>query len=879
MKKEVILVLLVFVIIGFVSADFSIGNLSHSIEKEYAPNENLIGWINLSLDYERANAKLFDSNNNSIEILKLIEQNPGFNYTCHPQGCAPDYAASDGEPIKSFVISEGAEQTLGFELLGSRKVNSVKFTISNNAPTSCKNPLKIDFLGDGIYEISSNVSSSQVCPESKDYACFKQNLSMIEYTLGTTPYCQKFTLNEAPGFRVGAWVKKLGSDSADLRVFLFEGDQDVATCQLTEASSSGGEIFCDLNFAVTNPKTYYVCVYAAESGLYTIRANQNPQEKCGFYRIPVKPLTSAYQISVQTKKFGTNPVINIQNTLPNGRSIATLMQNYIITKYGSAGCLEGCTIPMVVKSGVNQTLTFKNLELSYETTSGMLTSHDFYNLIESPAKIDSGFQKLFFNDAGFILPGEYGEFEYNLNLNGQDIFTEDLEIIKVAIIKDLNPKIAKLVTSTEFTVEVESEKNITDYLWQTSSETKHTSNNTATLTFNLVDINKINISVTDSDNNTVSKTFDIYVYSPKNQIEDKIAEIKAKIQNLKTKIGAYSIFYRNSIEEAINLAQIESSLAIIESKYAIVNGTSEYLEIIDGLEEMEVPSGIITTESLDEIPFTPKKENIKFNYIESASGGNYNSEYEEEYLNALLLWYQQNIDLKLSFKEIGVIGESGTDFLFKFFELDIKGDLISNPYLIIEDFGELKFAKNYGQSDTDEFYYLKLTPGQETIIFSTTQDIEFISLPAYISPYLDDLDVNIPSGNDGEGSSKWIFFVLIIFFILVVGFVVYILLQEWYKKKYEGHLFKDRNNLFNLVTYINNQRKKGISDDEIVKKLEKAKWSSEQINYALKKYKGKRTGMYELPIFNIFKRKEKQQPDYRGHFGLSPGGFPRGKPI
>jgi hypothetical protein len=70
-------------------------------------------------------------------------------------------------------------------------------------------------------------------------------------------------------------------------------------------------------------------------------------------------------------------------------------------------------------------------------------------------------------------------------------------------------------------------------------------------------------------------------------------------------------------------------------------------------------------------------------------------------------------------------------------------------------------------------------------------------------------------------------------------------------------------------------------DSEIVKKLKKAKWKSEQITYALKKYKGKRTGMYELSIFNIFKRKkkDKEAPPFRKQFAPPGGGLPRRRPI
>jgi PKD repeat protein len=878
MKKEVVLFLLVVIMIGFISADFSIGNLSHSMQTEYGPNETLKGWINISFNNERVNSKFFDSQNNSIKILDLIKKNQAFNYTCNTQGCSSDYSTSDESDRKTFYMHENVERTIGFELLGAiRGVESVDLIITSNAPPSCKNPLKVDILGDGIVEILSNTSSSQICSESKNYGCFDADDSKKEYILGRTPYCQKFTLPEAPGFRVGAWVKKIGSGSAKLTIFLYEGDQFVAKCDLPEASNTGKEIFCDLDFLVANPKTYYLCIRAAESNLYKIKANQNPEERCGFYGIPVWPETDSYQIYYQTRKFGGFPLVNIKDKLPNGRKVSSLVWNYIQEKYGSGNCLEGCIIPTVVKSGTNHSVTFRNLNVLYQTR-GLESTELFYNLVAAPAKVNAGFQKLYFDDAGFNMPGEYGAFEYNLNLNGEDIFTEDMEIIKIPIIKDLNPKIVGLAKSTNFTLDVESEKNITEYVWKTEDEIKTTTTNKVSFTFNNIGLINISVTVKDSENYTATKTFDIYIYSPEEQINEKISETKSRIQRIKNDVKEYPAFYRNNILDTIDLKETEDLLKDIEDKYATTNNTAEdYLEIISSLEAIDLPGSISTTKSADRVMFIPQKENIRLEYLEYAGGGRYEPEDENKYQNAVLSWYQQNMDVRLSFEEISASDEEGVDPLLTFFELDVGGNLNSRPYLIIEELSDLKFDRDYGEVDGGGFYYVELDE-EQSISFSTAQAVDFVYLPVYISPALNDLDVGTTPGDGEDGSSKWIFFILIIIFIIVVGFIVYIILQEWYKNKYETHLFKDRNNLFNLVTYINHQKRKGLNNAEIVKKLKKAKWNSEQINYALKKYEGRRTGMYELkiPLLSIFKKKPKK-PEYRGRFGLPSKGLVRGR--
>ena len=95
-----------------------------------------------------------------------------------------------------------------------------------------------------------------------------------------------------------------------------------------------------------------------------------------------------------------------------------------------------------------------------------------------------------------------------------------------------------------------------------------------------------------------------------------------------------------------------------------------------------------------------------------------------------------------------------------------------------------------------------------------------------------------------------------------MGFIVYLILQEWYKNKYENYLFKNRNNLYNLITYIENTKNKGLKSKEIMEKLKKAGWNSEQRTYAIKKHSGKRTGMFEISpkkILDKFGRKNNQK--------------------
>jgi len=145
------------------------------------------------------------------------------------------------------------------------------------------------------------------------------------------------------------------------------------------------------------------------------------------------------------------------------------------------------------------------------------------------------------------------------------------------------------------------------------------------------------------------------------------------------------------------------------------------------------------------------------------------------------------------------------------------------------------------------------------INFYTTEGINLEDIQAFVAPPINRLAVQnqFPSNKNGN-ISKELILIMSLIFLLVLAITTYIILQQWYKKKYEKHLFPNRNDLYNIMHYINNAKKKEHTHEEIEKNLKKAGWHTEQIKYALKKYEGRRTGMMELPLPRFIKEpKEK----------------------
>ena len=143
--------------------------------------------------------------------------------------------------------------------------------------------------------------------------------------------------------------------------------------------------------------------------------------------------------------------------------------------------------------------------------------------------------------------------------------------------------------------------------------------------------------------------------------------------------------------------------------------------------------------------------------------------------------------------------------------------------------------------------------------FYTTEDVDFTNLPVFVAPPISRLSVikDLVTGDERKERSKLIV-TLVTILLGVLILTVYILMQEWYKKKYENYLFKNKNDLYNMVNYVNSAKRKGLKKSEIEKNLKKSGWSSEKVRFVMRKYAGKRTGMFEIPIKRAVDKADKR---------------------
>ena len=197
-------------LLSFVSATFSIGRPNNSIEKLYGPSGNITGWVNMSFSSESWDSVFEDSRGNSASLEKVLKNNALYPYSCNPVDCKDDYSATSGSQTKTVTLNSGNSKIYGVRLTGNIfSIESFKFTLGSTAPASCINQVEVDFLDDSSLEARNrNSIDSESCSQLRHYGCFDSGETQEEYTIGTTPYCEKVILSSSPGFFIGAWVKK-----------------------------------------------------------------------------------------------------------------------------------------------------------------------------------------------------------------------------------------------------------------------------------------------------------------------------------------------------------------------------------------------------------------------------------------------------------------------------------------------------------------------------------------------------------------------------------------------------------------------------------------------------------------------------------------------
>ncbi|MGA2130186.1 MAG: PKD domain-containing protein [Candidatus Pacearchaeota archaeon] len=841
--------------ISSVSANFVLGNQSYSIGNIYGPSGSITGWVNISFNSEPLNANFTSSTGNSISLGNLLNQNMEYIDTCSTYNCRTDYSASNAQQTKTATLNAGDSSIYGIKLTGNiASINSINFQLTSDAGPSCLNQVEVDFLGDGsIDNINTNSAGSNSCSDTtKSYGCFNQSLVTDNPQIVTTPLCELVNLSVSPGFFIGAWIQKIsGSEVVNASLYTVNGINVVkhAECTLPDASSNGGEVSCIVNYSVSTPQQAYVCIRnVSGNGNYVTQAYSSPNG-CGFSGTPVSTASAAYPIFAEGQQFDSVGTMNLNlsynQSINQAINFSNLAENYIIQNYNNGlNCTAGCIIPIKINSNVpSQSITLSNLLVNYKTDIGQLSTKNFYDLSAAPAKVSSDFQPLYLDNAGFTLPSNIGNYAFSLNLDGQSLISQQVQIANIPVIRLVNPLRTAYAYPTTFSVSVDSSQNLSIFSWDfgDNSSIVTTDTNSTTHTYNSAGVYNLMINVTDENNLSSSKTFAINVSSPTGLIAANLNDMKRAVSVLQGQVAAFTSFQQQALNASLNLGYINSQLNLLTSEFSNASTPSDYNNIVAGLLAIKIPDQIYDTATAQNVPFVQQSNNVNMNVLQEIAGGNYTQGQDQAYADAINTWQQLNLNMNMNYDEFTGSYSGYLDPVAKVFTITVseKKDVPYDYYLVLPQMGGFTSDSNYSTKDNYIYFDLK---NKNTVSFSTTDNIDVTNLPAFISPAISQLDVTTTTA-ETPILSKWVTFSLIVVGILIVAIVVYLLLRRWYDRRYENYLFKNRNDLYNMVNYVNNAKGKGMQNNEIEQNLRKAGWSGERVVYVMRKYAGKRTGL------------------------------------
>jgi len=841
----IFLFLILFVsFISLSSATINVGKGNQTLVT-YSPGTYLSGYLNISFQNQSLDVEFKDNQGNTVSLIQLLNnsRNKNYLYECDVIDCESNYQSENKLSSKTYNLSQGEEALFGLEFKGILKsIDSVKFTIESDAGESCNSQFKLDILDDGIYDFSNNKVSTAVC--SGNYTgCYNSGTGNdVELLITNTPLCQKINLSEAPSYQIGAWIaeKTPGASSIKMSVYNSTGTK-VGNCDISKLgmTSSGREHNCSFSYLTTKEAAYYVCLYSEGTGGEYKTKGYSLTKGCGFSGLPVKNGTAAYYIFAKPQKFGTVGSVNIGDTLTGTSTISQLAVDYITSKYGTNDCSGGCYVPIRIIANVNQNITIKNFSIKYgQQDLPGIEDNKMHILEEVPAKLSAPYQYLFL-DGLFKLPTKLGNFSYSLSADGKTLVNSKMQIKNVSI--SLSPTKVPIAERTTFRVNIFSDSDPLKYFWVFGNSSTETLVNQASYTYLEEGIHEIMIGVQTKDGGVFSKIFNITVQSPKETANQTLTELETNLKTVNNQIMNLDSFTKSKIMEDLNLTYLSSQLQIIRTNFNKITNNSEYITIINELNKIEIPEAIVQA-STNYISYYPEVSDIDMDVLSSITGEYYEESEVEAYSNAILYWNQLNLETKISMKEISYKYNGNLVPFLKTFILQFtpKETLENNTYLIIGYLEDLELNTNSSQKE--QYTYTKIN-GKTSISFSTSSDIDFMGLPLFISPTIESLEVS--NEEIVEYKNQWWILAILFALVIIIAFIIYLILHKWYDKKYEHKLFPNRNNLYNLITYINNQKAKGASEEQIRESLRKAKWSAECIRYVMRKYLGKNTGMWK----------------------------------
>lgn len=858
MKKGVGVIVSVIALSIIVSA--LAGVQSEQLKKSYIEGDVLSGKIFLNLTNESTDSLIRSNIGGNISLISLLNasgKTEGIDYECDIAGCRKGYISANTFSGNMDVVDEFL---FGFKLTGkSLSVQSVDFSIASDAADSDSG--QIDLYLPKREEPIQNPMHTDSFSGNKNYGCFdSQQAGQNRFQIIPEPgLCEKINLPDAPALNVGAKVMNTTGDVRTITMQIYNNlIESIGECNLPSLNNQEEEVSCIVEMPIKHGD-YYVCV-SAPAGDYKIRA-ESSGDTCGTAQLGSEELDFDYEIFARPMRYAS-PYIQVKNDTrkQTSQEIEDYVNEYLSSFYNN-DCAEGCVVPFKIRGfmGNSQTISISNPKVIFLTQGNIGETSDLHRLNPQSAKISGENVELEMAYANITLLNN-GSQTISLFIGDKTVLSN----IKINVSKgfgvDIVPKFALIGVPTVF--RIISTENISRAIWNFGDgSTSIEAGNILSHTYSSKGNYSINLKLTNSKGISVSRDF---LISAEN-LNESLRILKNESENHISKVKAYfaslPAWMKLEIESKLNITSKEQEYRKITSGINSSLNDTEKINVIGKIIALNIPVDA-GTKNIENLPLAVGFSAIETGYIENISSVKIDSDKKRELADSIIYWMNNNYaSLDILKREISYQTGAESISLGSLYSVSLnKKSQFEGDVFFIIDYPEeqVVFPNDYqtnaiteeGRSAT----YLNIKD-MNTIEFYISDETDAEDLGMYISPNVGVLgNYEKPESFIQRLPIGWLIFWIV---LLVIGFFgAYIYLQEWYKKNYETHLFRNKDDLFNLLAFISNSRQSGMKDEEIKKKLSSMRWSGEQIIYGFKKIDGKRVGMWEIPLFRSREQKK-----------------------
>ncbi|MFH1290022.1 MAG: PKD domain-containing protein [Nanoarchaeota archaeon] len=899
MRKKGLYYLVVFVlIIGLASAvDFEVDEDSSFIETDYLEGDFVMGQVNMSFD-EQKNVDFESSFGGSITLLEVLEKMgyvAGTDFTCDPTSCEGDYQPRAGSESKHINLAQKA--TYGFKIEDDHfveEIRDLRFTVSvNEDRQGCNNTLFIDLLDDGKIEFYNEEYISYDCPyylNDMNYGCFDLDDVTDQIGIGNEPFCELLEdLPPAAAYRAGAIVKKERVAGPLSFVMLSaNGDCDEPISNVAESGpiligdDQDVNVILEVDRVPLEKIDVMVCVWstAGDEGAYQIRINEDDNDLCGV-NDPCQHPRDRDEMDIDFEIYAIPKAYALvgDKQFEVESDLLEEVNDYLNETYHhDCSGDNGCVIPFSLWGIGYPDQRIHSAYLRYDA-QGFPSTRDIFELRERPAEINSeDYLVLNVDEMEFRVPDSDGRHTFELELDGEEVIRQPIDV-EIGFSFNLAPRFAFVGRNTAFTAV--TSMNVSSSVWDfgDGSALVHSSDNTAQHAYSSEGNFVVRVTLTKptgSSYTNSSKRFRVVVGEARASANLTLIDYESRVANLEADINSFSQWMREPIKNTFGLDAIKANIVNKRTEFNTLSQSSaatddDYIQIINYLLNTGVPYSVFVSES-GTLPALVGFNNVDPAHIKEISGSS-TSVSDDDLRAHILDWMDGNYEVMVEFQTVAAQGDLDTFGFMRKYNVDIDqktGAGSDYAYLII----------NY-PSSSDAMIMESPAGAEETSLGGTyigmdasspLSSLEFLisgtSLPStadlgiYISPVISAFNINEKPIREGcwwcdqEGEFDWNKFIIGMVILFTAALSIYIILQAWYKRYYEKHLFKNPNDLYNLVSFIYNSRKAGLKDRDARAKLKRRGWKGEQITYAFNKLDGRRTGMWEIPLFKFIENRK-----------------------